>query len=183
MMKLSTAIKRFDTQLQADGKSEHTRGAYLRDLIELRSWLDADPEAAMITTTMLAGYLVADSNGSSAISRNRTKTALRMFFKFLTDAGYLEANPARLIKNGRTEPKTPEYLKQAEARRFLTVIPTNDGPVARRDRVMFTLLLQTGIRLGALVKLQVKDVREPPRVFRRLGYLSPATMTGASFFS
>jgi hypothetical protein len=31
-MKLSEATKRFDTQLGADGKSERTRQAYVRDL-------------------------------------------------------------------------------------------------------------------------------------------------------
>jgi integrase/recombinase XerC len=159
-MRLSTAIKRFDTQLRADGKSEHTRAAYLRDLMGFKAWLREDVDIRAITPTRLARYLASeDSAGKPAISLNRTKTALRMFFKFLTDAGHIEVNPARLIKNGRTEPKTPEYLKPSEAKRFLAAVPINDGAVARRDRVMFTLLLQTGIRLGGLVKLRVKRVR------------------------
>jgi putative transposase len=112
-MRLSTAIKRFDTQLQADGKSRRTRGTYLRDLNTLRDWLGRDPDVMSITSAKLAKYLATNANGGPAISVNRTKTAIRMFFKFLTDAGYLKANPARLIKNGRTEPKTPEYLKPA----------------------------------------------------------------------
>jgi integrase/recombinase XerD len=89
-----------------------------------------------------------------------------MFFRFLTDAGYLKTNPARLIKNRRTEPRTPEYLKPAEARRFPAAIPASDGPVARRDRMMFILLLQTGIRLGGLVRLAVSDVRFAERVLK-----------------
>ncbi|MFH1312590.1 MAG: tyrosine-type recombinase/integrase [Candidatus Eisenbacteria bacterium] len=158
-MRLSTAIRRFDTQLRADGKSEHTRGAYLRDLGKLRDWLRTDPDVMSITSSKLARYLVTDSNGGSAISLNRTKTALRVFFQFLTDAGYLKANPARLIKNGRCEQKTPEHLTAAEVRKLLGTIPLKDGLVARRDRVMFTLLLQTGIRLGSLVQLKVSDAR------------------------
>jgi integrase/recombinase XerC len=147
-------------QLRADGKSEHTRGAYLRDLRMFKYWLRADPPANRIGHEGISTYLASGAFADkSTISVNRTKTALRMFFKFLADAGYLETNPARLIKNARTEPTTPEYFKPAEARRFLAVIPTKDGPVARRDHVMFTLLLQTGIRLGGLVKLRVEDVR------------------------
>jgi len=165
-MRLSTAIKRFDIQLRADSKSAHTRGAYLRDLRKLEDWLHNDPDIADITPNMLARFLVAGSQGHAAISLNRTKTALRMFFEFLTDAGYVQANPARLIKNRRTEPRTPEYLKPAEAKRFLAAIPTGDGPVARRDRVMFTILLHTGIRLGALVRLRVRDVRLGDRTVR-----------------
>ena len=41
-----------------------------------------------ITPAMIARYLASNSNGRLAVSLNRTKTALRMFFKFLTDAGY-----------------------------------------------------------------------------------------------
>ncbi len=153
-------------QLRADGKSEHTRGAYLRDLAALESWLRTDPVIAVITPAKIARYLSRDADGGPALSLNRTKSAIRMFFKFLIDVGFLEANPARLIKNSRTVPRIPEYFKPAEARSFLRAIPTNDSPVARRDRVMFTLLLQTGIRLGGLVRLGVQDVRLGERIMK-----------------
>ena len=95
-MRLSTSIWLFDTQLRADGKSEHTIGAYLRDLARFRDWLTTDPDVISITSARIASYLAVDSNGGTAISINRTKTALRMFFKFLTDVGYVKTNPARL---------------------------------------------------------------------------------------
>jgi site-specific recombinase XerD len=157
-MRLSTAIQRFDTQLRADGKSEHTRGAHMRDLREFSAWSGSSTDVAGITPDTVARYLAGGPKGKPAVSLNRTKTALRMFFRFLTDAGYLEADPARLIRNGRCQPKTPEYLKPAQTRRLLAAIPANDGPVARRDRIMFSLLLQTGIQLGSLVGLKVSDV-------------------------
>jgi site-specific recombinase XerD len=122
-----------------------------------------------ITSAKLARYLATDSTGGPAISVNRTKTALRMFFKFLMDAGYLDADPARLIKNCRTEPKIPEHLTAQEVRRFLATIPMTDGSAAKRDRVMFTLLLHTGIRLGSLVQLKVDDVRLGERALRISG--------------
>jgi site-specific recombinase XerD len=165
-MRLSTAIRRFDTQLRADGKSEHTRGAYLRDLCKFKDWLRTDPDVSSITPANLARYLATDSNRGPAVSVNRTKTALRMFFKFLAEAAYIESNPARLTKNGCTEPKTPEYFKPAEANRFLQAIPAKNGPVDERDRMMFTLLLHTGIRLGGLVRLTVRDVRLAERILR-----------------
>jgi integrase/recombinase XerD len=159
-IRLSTAIARFGTQLQADGKSEHTRSAYLRDLKSFRAWLRGSRDLLEITANTLARYLASEVfTSKAAISVNRTKTALRMFFKFLTDAGYLETNPARLIKNSRCEQKTPEHLTRSEAKSLLSAIPLNDGPVTKRDRVMFTLLLQTGIRLGSLVQLKVRQVR------------------------
>jgi len=77
-MKLSVAIKRFDTQLRADGKSERTRQAYLRDLGKLKCWLKGDVHLSTITPDTLARFL-ADGNSAprSALTVNRTKTATR----------------------------------------------------------------------------------------------------------
>jgi integrase/recombinase XerC len=158
-MKLSTAIKRFDTQLRADGKSERTRQAYLRDLAKLRCWLKADVRAATVTPDALARFL-ADGNDEpkSALTVNRTKTALRVFFRFLNDAGYLSDNPARLIRSTPTDRRVPSYLSLDEARRLLDAISNSDSALATRDHAMFSLLLGTGIRLGSLVALNVGDV-------------------------
>ncbi|KPJ58386.1 MAG: hypothetical protein AMJ46_14270, partial [Latescibacteria bacterium DG_63] len=75
-MKLSTAIARFATQLRADGKSERTRQAYLRDLRKLRCWLGRDASVSAITPDALARFLVSQTaNGQKApLSVNRTKT-------------------------------------------------------------------------------------------------------------
>lgn len=165
-MILSTAVRRFDTQLQADGKSDHTRGAYMRDLRDFGDWLSSSTDVRSITPSRVARYVVQCSKGSPAISLNRTKTALRMFFKFLTDAGYIDANPARLIKNARCEQKIPEHLTTTEVKKLLGTIPLKDGPVAKRDRIMIALLLETGIRLGSLCQLMAGDVRLGERVLK-----------------
>jgi len=158
-MKLSPAIKRFDTQLRADGKSERTRQAYLRDLGKLQGWLNRDVDVSTIIPDTLARFL-ADGNGEigSALTVNRTKTALRVFFRFLSDAGYLSENPARLIRSTPTDRRVPSYLSIDEARRLLDAITNSDSALAKRDHPMFSLLLGTGIRLGSLVALNVGDV-------------------------
>ncbi|MCX5801228.1 MAG: tyrosine-type recombinase/integrase [Candidatus Eisenbacteria bacterium] len=158
-MKLSTAIMRFDTQLRADGKSERTRQAYLRDLGKLQDWLGTDGAVTAINPNTLARFL-ADGNGKpkSALTVNRTKTALRVFFRFLSDAGYLSENPARLIRSTPTDRRVPSYLSIDEARGLLDAITNSDSALATRDHAMFSLLLGTGIRLGSLVALNVCDV-------------------------
>jgi integrase/recombinase XerC len=158
-MKLSTAIKRFDTQLRADGKSERTRQAYLRDLGKLRCWLKRDVQVSVIATDTLARFL-ADGNGEpkSALTINRTKTALRVFFRFLTDAGCLADNPARLIRSTPTDRRVPSYLSRDEGKRLLALIARSNTAVAPRDHAMFSILLGTGIRLGSLVALNARDV-------------------------
>jgi integrase/recombinase XerC len=157
-MKLSTAINRFDTQLRADGRSERTQQAYLRDLRKLRTWLGKDVKVSAVTPADLARFLAEGNGTRSALTINRTKTALRMFFRFLTDAGYLAEDPVRLIRSTPTDRRVPSYLSPEEAKRLLDAIPRSDGPVARRDHAMFALLLGTGIRLGSLVALNASNV-------------------------
>jgi len=158
-MKLSTAIKRFDTQLRADGKSERTRQAYLRDLGRLEAWLKRDVQVSIIAPNTLARFL-ANGNAAtvSALTINRTKTALRVFFRFLTDAGHLSDNPARLIRSTPTDRRVPSYLSSDEAKRLLSTIANANTAVSKRDHTMFSLLLGTGMRLGSLVALTARDV-------------------------
>ncbi|MCX5800876.1 MAG: tyrosine-type recombinase/integrase [Candidatus Eisenbacteria bacterium] len=158
-MKLSTTIKRFDTQLRADGKSERTQQAYLRDLGKLKCWLKRDVEVSIITPDTLARFL-ANGNGepTSPLTINRTKTALRVFFRFLTDADYLNDNPARLIRSTPTDRRVPSYLSIDEARKLLSTIANSDSALAKRDHSMFSVLLSTGIRLGSLVGLNVSHL-------------------------
>jgi integrase/recombinase XerC len=158
-MKLSTATKRFDTQLRADGKSERTRQAYLRDLGKLGRWLNRDVEITTIIPDALARFLANGNGGSrSPLTINRTKTALRVFFRFLNDAGYLSKNQARLIRSTPTDRRVPSYLSVDEARRLLDATTSSDSALAKRDHAMFSALLGTGIRLGSLVALNVDDV-------------------------
>ena len=83
-MKLSTAIARFDTQLRADGKSERTRQAYLRDLRKVEGWLKKDVDVAAVTPDTLARFLVTQTGEGtkSPLSVNRTKTALKNRFQY-----------------------------------------------------------------------------------------------------
>lgn len=87
-MRLSAAIQGFNAQLTADGKSDHTRWAYLRDLGEFRSWLRTDPAIADIDPATLARYLSTRvATTRPVISANRTRAARRAFLQFLMDAG------------------------------------------------------------------------------------------------
>ncbi|MFH0777233.1 MAG: tyrosine-type recombinase/integrase [Candidatus Eisenbacteria bacterium] len=163
-MKLLTAIARFDTQLRADGRSQRTRQAYLRDLRKLRAWLGKDVPVTAVTPDALARFLAGGNGRQSALTVNRAKTALRVFFRFLTDAGYLRDNPARLIRSTPTDRRVPGYLSSDEAKRLLGAIPKSDGLIARRDHAMFSLLLGTGIWLGSLVALNAGDVNRARRI-------------------
>ena len=163
-MKLKSAILRFDRQLAANGRSVHTRTAYQRDLRKLAQWF-GNQSVSKIRPDDLARFLTSDevlnrTDGQprKPISINRTKSALRSFFAFCVDSGWIMENPARLIRSSPAAPKEPSTLDKSEIRGLRQVLAGLDGPLADRDRLVFELLLGTGIRLGSLVGLNLGDV-------------------------
>ena len=172
-MKLTTAIRRFDEQLRAEGKSPVTQEIYIRDVQRLSGWLGANATIGDITPHALTRFInskafshTRDGVPKAPVSLNRSKSAIRTFFRFLTEAGYLQDNPARLVKLARTPKKPPRPMTSADANRFLSAIKKHGDPLATRDYVIFRLMLATGIRLGALVRINVGDVDVVGRTIR-----------------
>jgi integrase/recombinase XerC len=164
-MRLSKAIPQYDRQMAANGRSAHTRAAYLRDLGALRGWMGKDPALSTITPDHLARFLTSDmalctptGEPRAAISVNRTKSALRSFFGFCVESGFLKDNPARLIRSSPARAKEPSTLEPGEIERIRAVLAEKTGDLADRDRLIFEVLLGTGIRLGSLVGLNRGDV-------------------------
>jgi integrase/recombinase XerC len=164
-MRLSQAIPHFDRQMAANGRSAHTRAAYLRDLRALSRWIGKNPAVSAITPDHLARFLISDmvlctpaGEPRAAISVNRTKSALRSFFAFCVESGFIKENPARLIRSSPARAKEPSTLEPGEIERIRAVVAERTGTLADRDRLIFELLLGTGIRLGSLVGLNAGDV-------------------------
>lgn len=172
-MTLRTAIVRFDAQLRADGKSPVTRSYYLWDLERLARALGPQTPIRSVTPHRLALFVnspgfscTPDGTPKKASSINRSKTALRVFFRFLVDSDYLVRDPARLVRSARVQQPTAKAMLEAEVNRLLKTIGKDRGPLARRDELMFRLMLGTGIRLGSLVGLNVEDVDLKPGTVR-----------------
>ncbi|MBD3299453.1 MAG: hypothetical protein GF341_12410 [candidate division Zixibacteria bacterium] len=142
-MRLSTTIPLFTRQLTANGRWRHTQAAYERDLRAMGRWftlsihaegLGEDAEISAITPDHLARFLISDmvhctpdGRPRAAISVNRTKSALRSFFQFCVESGFLEENPARLI---RSSPATPRSRRAWRLTRSRPSVPFWQGRVA-----------------------------------------------------
>jgi len=170
-MRLSEATTLFARQQAADGRSTHTRAAYTRDLRAFGGWLVKKAAISAITPDVLARFLVSDEvlltpSGSprKPITVNHTKSALRSFFGFCVESGWVKDNPARLVRSSRTTAREPATLAEAEIGRLRQALPDRTETLARRggqaqrDHLIFELHLGIGIRLGSLVGLNVGDV-------------------------
>lgn len=152
----------FETHLRAAGKSPHTISAFLRDLRKLQRAVQVNLDR--ITAADLDGFLSGmqtkpDGEPRSPNSLNRLRTALRTFFTWLHRAGMIETNPAASIKTTSVAPKPPVYLTDQEERELLRCLRDNRTKKhALRDTAIIHLLLDTGIRVGELVGLNLEDI-------------------------
>jgi integrase/recombinase XerC len=163
-MKMKTSIERFDRQLAADGRSGNTRAAYRRDMRKFGEWF-GNQSVSRVKPDGLARFLTSnevllrpDGQPRKPISVNRTKSALRSFFAFCAESGWINENPARLIRSSPATAKEPTTLTQSEIGQLRAILDGQNGSLSRRDRLIFEILLGTGIRLGSLVGLSRGDV-------------------------
>ena len=162
------ALDRFLVQLEADGRSEHTRSQYRRHVRLLARWLASQGHSGEVRDLGhedLARFLASpaaclrpDGAPKMATAMNALRSSLRVFFRFLAEAGYAPTNPARLIRHAVTSPPPPRALANVEEERLLGALEKAVRPDERRDAVLFQLLLRTGLRLSSALEIDVEDV-------------------------
>ena len=97
---------------------------------------------------------------NSASSRSAKLSALRSFYKYLTErdtSGVVTLNPTLQIDTPKKEKQVPQYLNLDEVRLPLKTVK-NSG--SERDICMLLWLASCGMRLSELVSVNVKDVRK-----------------------
>lgn len=171
-MRIETALDRYLVQLEADGRSEHTRAQYRRHILLLAAWARHEGLSGEIEDfghEDLAAFLAspqARTRRGGGLKRattvNALRSSLRTFFGYQHEAGYVAANPARLIRRARCGAPPPRALSESEQKRLLAVLAeaeqAGEGPQAVRDHALFALMLATGIRLGSALALDRDDV-------------------------
>jgi site-specific recombinase XerC len=167
-MDINEALSRYLTQLRADGRSEHTACQYRRHITLLLTWLHStrySAEVARVDHETLAQFLSSpcartrpDGGTKKATSTNALRTSLRTFFRYCHEAGYVRSNPARLIRRALCGTPPIRALSEDEQGRLIKALAEGTGLIVERDRMLFVLLLGSGIRIGSALALDVGDV-------------------------
>ncbi len=134
----------------------NTRKAYGRAVFRFCAWCHAQAWACARSRPHLEGLDVSQA------SVKLTASALRHWLDYLTERGVLTQNPALSVRTARlvvTEGKTP-VLERAQARKLFASLDSaaEDGHVlALRDRALFAVMLYGFVRVGAAVRMSVRD--------------------------
>lgn len=140
--------------------SDYTILNYRKDLEVFLEFLDKEHinKYKDIDYKILRLYLNEMFNkkySSKTISRNLS--SLRTFFKYLSREEIIDFNPMILISNPKQEKRLPSYLNYKELEDILD-IPDTNSVLGLRDASILELLYSTGIRVGELVNIKIKDI-------------------------
>jgi len=151
---MEQAIKHFEQYIKSRYPNSTTAKHYGHDLRLFSQFVDKAPRAV---TSKDVGRFVEDqlARGLAATTANRRLAALRQFFEYLAyeaqDAEW--PNPVnwkrQRVKSGKTLPRD---VSDADVRRLFEQI------TQPRDRAMFQLMLDVGLRVGEVSALQLGDL-------------------------
>ncbi|HUU43994.1 MAG TPA: tyrosine recombinase XerC [Planctomycetota bacterium] len=164
-------VDRFLSELaHARGYSDHTLRAYRTDLGEFAGFLDehAGSLDAVKPIDLRAFLASLRERELSAQTVARKLAAVRSLYKFLVSRGVCPANPAVGLRTPKTRRKLPRFLDETEMRR-LVESPDTATLAGLRDRAILETLYSTGMRVGELVAMNVRDADFLSEAIRTLG--------------
>lgn len=140
--------------------SKYTIINYQKDLNEFIVFLKKEYISSFkdVDYQVLRSYLNDMFNkkySSKTISRHLS--SLRTFFKYLSRENIIKFNSMILISNPKEEKRLPVYLNYKELEDILS-IPDINTVLGLRDATILELLYSTGIRVGELVNIKIKDI-------------------------
>lgn len=100
-------------------------------------------------------YLYNLKYNNKTISRHIS--SLRSFFKYLKSNNIVNNNPMMLISNPKLEKKLPKYLNFDEVEKLLNSFENNNY-IGLRNSLILEMLYSTGIRVGEIINIKVKDI-------------------------
>ncbi len=132
--------------------ASHTLRAYRYDLTTFAR-LRPDILIHDITESHLHIYLDATDDLTSNTMARR-KATLHACFGWAFRQGLLPADPTEKLKTIRIDVRVPRPLTEKQVEAILDVIPQQD----LRNRLLLTLLYETGLRIGEALKLHTQQV-------------------------
>jgi integrase/recombinase XerC len=111
-------------------------------------------------------YLYEKKYTNKTISRHIS--SLRSLFKYLLKEKKIKNNPMTLVSNPKIEKKLPKFVPYKELEQILNIYDTNNA-IDTRNTLILELLYSTGIRVGELVNIKLKDIEFNKKEIRILG--------------
>lgn len=152
---LDSWIETFLEELEHANRSHHTLRAYRADLRELCKVHEGSPRTLDVATLE---RLAARHVHLSPATRARRQAAVASFLRWAVRRGRLEGNPMDRMERVHRAPAQPRGVPRARVEKVLSAIPVQ----RKRDRLLFRLIFETGLRVGEALGIHVEDLDLSP---------------------
>ncbi|MBW2390631.1 MAG: site-specific integrase, partial [Deltaproteobacteria bacterium] len=176
------AVAKYRTHLGVERNlSPNTLRAYLADVRQLEHFLrpasaseeeGVEPALALrsVTSREIRSWLAVLHDSSSATTQGRKLASIRSFFQFLVRENVVARDPTEGLPTPKTPRRPPRPLPVDDCHVLVSVPESQRGAAGSeppdeaqalcslRDRALIEFLYGTGIRVGELVALDVRDV-------------------------
>lgn len=155
---LASAREEFINHLKKNEYSSSTILAYQADLAQLVDFLNQ--KQITQTTSVLSEHIEAFKNhlGEKKYtlkSVSRKLNSIKSFFRYLLTQKAISTDPANMVEHPKFESTAPRVLSRLEYRALRDA--SRDDP---RMAAIIELLLQTGMRIGELARLELTDISD-----------------------
>lgn len=156
-------LKKFFDAKRTEGCSEKSLRYYQKTITKMLSTVNC--HVTQIVTDDLRDYLTSyeQEHHSSKVTIDNIRRILSSFFNWLEDEDYIVKSPVRRIHKVRTTQTIKATYSDEELERLRDYCRTE------RDLAMVDLLASTGMRVGELVQLNIKDINFSERECLVLG--------------
>ncbi len=181
-MNFADAVKTFEAgYFSTCRRSEKTEAAYKIDLAQLNTYLGPEAEIETIAPERIEGWASHLRNdGYASVSIRRKFATARVFFTYWVRRGTIDKSPLwrirldlgrerllpRSLAPGDAKLLIEEIWKPIVGERNASACASNDPAFLHgRNIAAIEILFATGMRVGELVKLDLKDWCESDRAF------------------
>lgn len=148
-------VEEFLADIRQANHSPHTLRAYASDLAQFGAF-HAGPIDAISAETLRAFWVSLAA--LSPATRSRKQACLARFLTWAYRQDHIPANPMDKIDRVKRTPPLPRGVGREKVEDILAGIP-NDH---KRDRLLFRLLFETGLRIGEALGLHIEDLDLTP---------------------
>src|SRR4051812_14853037 len=148
---LPSLVADFLADLAHVNRSRHPRRAYATDLAQFSAFYRGPVEG--ITAEGIRGFGTTLERLGPA-SRARKQAALASFLEWARRQGHLASDPMASVARVRPDPPRPRSLGRGPVEEILKLIPA----AQRRDRLLFRLIFETGLRVSEALGVHLEDL-------------------------
>ena len=150
-----TVREAFVQFLEGSSFARRTRESYAEDLKPLLTQVGQAPITAL--TDDIARSFLATQEALAPTTYNRRLAALRSFSGFLSDRGWLTE---AFLDGVERKPEGPSEARALDAQRVESVLRGIENP---RDRALFWLIYDGGLRCQEALTIDIDDISWPDR--------------------